>query len=317
MVTYHGIRSQLEWNSTLSISNAPQPTADTKFHRKVSRPNTNTVEKLAALRRTGVNIGHVIDNTRKMVAGDYKLSECAIKGPKICTGLIRDGKDAGHEFVISTEDKYSEICDNKKKLPKVTAPGKLIYIDDEGQKDLIFGVKNSVDLIFVSFIRCSQGVTNICTVLGTDGANIKIIVKIEKNRSLWQPRCSRYQWRSCTVQPQAHFQCCPDGPDCVMLSGETAKGNYPVVSVLMMTETRLLAEAAIFYPPLYDELQGIQPRPTETVETVVIAAVAAAPEQNASVIIVLSTSGNTARLISKYCLRTVYQIHFHRGCYPF
>jgi pyruvate kinase len=68
----------------------------------------------------------------------------------------------------------------------------------------------------------------------------------------------------------------------------------------MMAETCLLAEAAICYPPLYDELRGIQPRPTETVETVAIAAVAAASEQNASAIIVLSTSGNTARLISKY-----------------
>jgi pyruvate kinase len=36
MFTYDGIRSQLEWNSTLSVSNAPTPTADTKFLRKVS-----------------------------------------------------------------------------------------------------------------------------------------------------------------------------------------------------------------------------------------------------------------------------------------
>lgn len=96
----------------------------------------------------------------------------------------------------------------------------------------------------------------------------------------------------------------------------------------MMAETCLLAEAAICYPPLYDELRGIQPRPTETVETVAIAAVAAASEQNASAIIVLSTSGNTARLISKYRPRvpiitvtrneqTARQIHLHRGCYPF
>ena len=68
----------------------------------------------------------------------------------------------------------------------------------------------------------------------------------------------------------------------------------------MMAETCLLAEGAICYPALYDELRVTTPRPTETVETVAIAAVAAASEQNASAIIVLSTSGNTARLISKY-----------------
>jgi len=119
-----------------------------------------------------------------------------------------------------------------------------------------------------------------------------------------------------------------DGADCVMLSGETAKGAYPIQSVLMMAETCLLAEAAICYPPLFDDIRAIQPRPTETVETVAIAAVAAASEQNANAILVLSTSGNTARLISKYRpavpiitvtrnQQTARQIHLHRGCYPF
>ncbi|KAJ8702470.1 Pyruvate kinase [Pleurotus ostreatus] len=113
-----------------------------------------------------------------------------------------------------------------------------------------------------------------------------------------------------------------------MLSGETAKGSYPIESVLMMAETCLLAEAAICYPPLYDELRACQPRPTATAETVAIAAVAAASEQDASGILVLSTSGNTARLVSKYRPRvpiltvtrnqqTSRQIHLHRGCYPF
>ena len=67
-----------------------------------------------------------------------------------------------------------------------------------------------------------------------------------------------------------------------------------------MAETCFLAEKAICYPPLYDELRNAQSRPTATVETVAMAAVAAASEQDASAILVLSTSGNTARMISKY-----------------
>lgn len=96
----------------------------------------------------------------------------------------------------------------------------------------------------------------------------------------------------------------------------------------MMAETCLLAEAAVCHPPLYDELRGTVPRPTETAETVAIAAVAAAVEQNASAILVLSTSGNTARLLSKYRPpvpiltvtrneQTARQTHLHRGVYPF
>ena len=67
-----------------------------------------------------------------------------------------------------------------------------------------------------------------------------------------------------------------------------------------MAETCYLAESAICYPPLYDELRNAQVKPTETVETVAMTAVAAAAEQNASAILVLTTSGNTARLLSKY-----------------
>jgi len=103
-----------------------------------------------------------------------------------------------------------------------------------------------------------------------------------------------------------------------MLSGETAKGNYPIQSgelrivyfhstsdlffylVLMMAETCLLAEYAVCHAPLFDNLRSLQPRPTETAETVGIAAVAAASEQKASAILVLTTGGNTARFIAKY-----------------
>jgi len=119
-----------------------------------------------------------------------------------------------------------------------------------------------------------------------------------------------------------------DGADCVMLSGETAKGLYPIQSVLMMAETCYLAESVICYPPLFDDIRDSTTRPTDTPETVAMSAVAAAREQNASAILVLSTSGNSARLISKYRPnvpiltitrndQTARQMHLHRGCYPF
>ncbi|KAF8898852.1 pyruvate kinase [Infundibulicybe gibba] len=451
-----GIRSQLEWSSTLSTANAPIPTEQTKFLRKTAiiatiGPKVNSVEKLSELCRAGVNVvrmnfSHgsyeyhqsVIDNTRKMVAENPSGRPVAIaldtKGPEIRTGLTRNSMDisvaAGHEFVISTDPKYSEICDDKvmwvdyENLPKVTAPGKLIYVDDgilsllvlsidgtnvhvrtlnsgtissrkgvnlpktavdlpalsaKDKKDLQFGVKNGVDMVFASFIRRGQDVKDIRDVLGPDGANIKIVVKIENEQGVANfdeilketdgvmvargdlgieipasqvflaqkmmiAKCNiagkpvivatqmlesmTYNPRPTRAEVSDVANAVLDGADCVMLSGETAKGSYPVQSVLMMAETCLLAESAICYPPLYDEIRAIQPRPTETVETVAIAAVAAASEQDASAILVLSTSGNTARLISKYRPRvpiitvtrneqTARQIHLHRGCYPF
>ncbi|KAF8641244.1 hypothetical protein AX17_000878 [Amanita inopinata Kibby_2008] len=455
MYPVDGPRSQLEWNASLSPVHAPVPNEKTKFFRKTSiiatiGPKVNTPERLAELRRAGVNIvrmnfSHgsyeyhqsVIDNTRKMVADEPDGRPVAIaldtKGPEIRTGLTREGKDfpisAGHEFIISTDPKYSENCDDHvmwvdyQNLPKVTAPGKLIYVDDgilsllvlsidgptvrvralnsgtissrkgvnlpktevdlpalseKDKKDLIFGLKNNVDMIFASFIRRGQDVRDIRTVLGPDGASIKIIVKIENEQGVVNfdeilkeadgvmvargdlgieipasqvflaqkmmiAKCNitgkpvivatqmlesmTYNPRPTRAEISDVANAVLDGADCVMLSGETAKGSYPIQSVLMMAETCLLAESAICYPPLYDELRAVQPRPTETVETVAIAAVAAASEQNADAILVLSTSGNTARLISKYRPRvpiitvtrneqTARQIHLHRGCYP-
>ena len=80
-----------------------------------------------------------------------------------------------------------------------------------------------------------------------------------------------------------------DGADCVMLSGETAKGSYPIESVRLMAETALLAEQTIFYPNLFNEIRLLTPRPTATTETVCCAAVSASMEQDAKAIICITT----------------------------
>lgn len=119
-----------------------------------------------------------------------------------------------------------------------------------------------------------------------------------------------------------------DGADCVMLSGETAKGNYPIESVNTMHQTCLLAESVICYPILFNELRSLTALPTSTTETVACAAVNAAHEQGAKAIIVLTRSGNSARLIAKYRPsvpiivitrnpQTARQVHLNRGCFPF
>lgn len=119
-----------------------------------------------------------------------------------------------------------------------------------------------------------------------------------------------------------------DGADCVMLSGETAKGAYPVEAVNMMHQLCREAESIIFYLPLFNELRAITPKPTDSTEAIASSAVNASLEQDAAAIIVLTTTGNTARLCAKYRPRvpiitiTRYaqiarQCHLYRGCYPF
>ncbi len=89
-----------------------------------------------------------------------------------------------------------------------------------------------------------------------------------------------------------------DGSSAVMLSGETARGRYPVEAVRMMSELALGAEASLRD---YGYLQQIQPHPTAlTTDAISQAAVSIADDLGAAVIVTLTESGFTSRQISKY-----------------
>lgn len=118
-----------------------------------------------------------------------------------------------------------------------------------------------------------------------------------------------------------------DGSDCVMLSGETAKGKYPFEAVKMMDFICREAESALHYAPLFNELKQLTPTPLDTPETIASAAVSCANENHAAALIVLTKTGSSARLVSKYrpsCpiitvtrnLHTARLSHLYRGCYP-
>ncbi|CAH0053532.1 unnamed protein product [Clonostachys solani] len=252
-------------------------------------------------------------------------------------------------------------------------------LSEKDKADLLFGVKNNVDMVFASFIRRAQDIRDIRKVLGAEGKHIQIIAKIENRQGLnnfpeilgetdgvmvargdlgieipaaevfaaqkkliamcnlaGKPViCATQMLESMIKNPRPTRaeisdvgNAVTDGADCVMLSGETAKGSYPAEAVHEMHEACLKAENTIPYVSHFEELCTLVKRPVSTVESVAMAAVRASLDLAAGGIIVLSTSGESARFISKY--RPVCPIfmvtrnpsasrfsHLSRGVYPF
>jgi pyruvate kinase len=102
-----------------------------------------------------------------LLLGILSLLVLSIDGPSVHVRALNNG-------ILSSRKGVN--------LPKTDVD--LPALSEKDQNDLKFGVQNGVDMIFASFIRRAQDVHDIRTVLGPDGANIKIIVKIENEQGV-------------------------------------------------------------------------------------------------------------------------------------
>jgi pyruvate kinase len=95
-----------------------------------------------------------------------------------------------------------------------------------------------------------------------------------------------------------------DGSDAVMLSAETAMGQYPVETVTMMN--RIARETEILVQPRFgrDLASGSTPHQSDFTESLVEAASRLADQVQAKLMVVATRSGKTARVLSKQRGRT-------------
>ena len=89
-----------------------------------------------------------------------------------------------------------------------------------------------------------------------------------------------------------------DGTSAIMLSGETAAGKYPVEALKTMVKIAIRTEADIDYKKRFHMLDVS--RTPDITDAISRATVTTAHDLNAKMIITVTTSGKTARMISRY-----------------
>ncbi|KAH0510584.1 Pyruvate kinase PKM [Microtus ochrogaster] len=118
-----------------------------------------------------------------------------------------------------------------------------------------------------------------------------------------------------------------DGADCIMLSRETAKGDYPLETVRMQYLIAGEAEAAIYHLQLFQELRHLEPITSHPTEAAAVGTVEAFLKCCSGDIIVLTKSGKSAHQVARYRPhvpiiavthnpQTARQAHLYRDIFP-
>jgi pyruvate kinase len=295
--------------------------------------------------------------------GKKKLQVLSVKGSDIKCKIISGGEILGRRGV---------------NVPGVSL--KISSLTEKDKKDVIFGVKNDVDFIALSFVRQASDVRQLKNIIKkARGVGIGIIAKIETQDAISNideiiteadgimiargdlavevppenvPAIQKSIIEKCNragkpvivatqmlesmiktpVPTRAEVSDVAnsilDGADAVMLSAETAMGDYPVETVKMMSDVAKKIEEHYPHCRLLESMsRSMDGDGVDTVDAITHYVVNTAHDVDAGAIVALTESGSTARMVSRYRpsqpiivmspnKKVLGRIMLSFGCYP-
>merc|ERR1719460_2729224 len=283
------------------------------------------------------NINKVLKPGKRMYIDDGLISVVAKEiGDNFIIGELENGGNLGSRKgcnlpgtdcdmpAVSEKDKSDLLFGVEKGVDMIFAS---FIRDGDGVKQIrkVLGEKGK-DILIISKVENQQGVKNIDEIIAeSDGIMVargdmgieippeKVFIAqkqmIAKCNKVGKPViCATQMLESMVKKPRPTraevsdvANAVLDGADCVMLSGETAKGDYPAVCVKTMAKIATEAEACIWNERIFEDMMRTDAtKVTDTTTTAAISAVMASYKVKASAIVVLTTSGATSHIVSKY-----------------
>ena len=229
-------------------------------------------------------------------------------------GLRVVDKDAEkREFIVEVENDGIIAKQKGVNIPYTKIPFPALAERDNA--DIRFGLEQGINFIAISFVRTAKDVQEVRAICEETGnGHVKLLAKIENQQGIDNITkvnaagkivvTATNMLETMTEKPRATrsevsdvFNAVIDGTDATMLSGESANGKYPVESVRTMATINKNAQTLL---KEYGRLDSSTfDRSTKT-EVVASAVKDATNSMDIKLIVALTESGNTARLISKY-----------------
>ena len=218
------------------------------------------------------------------------------------------------EDIVCTVENGGTLSANK----SINIPGVHIHLPALTEKDVAdirFGVENDFDFIAASFVRQASDVEagGIMVARGDLGveipaAKVPILQKkiIRKGLQAGKPVITATQMldsmmrnpRPTRAEVSDVANAVFDGTSCVMLSGETAGGKYPVEALTAMTGIVEEAEASIDY---WRHFQKQRVVPASNInDAITHTCCLTAKDLDAKAILAATNSGRTARMICRF-----------------